>query len=245
MAAGRRMVRIRPDRDVVFVGDTHGDLDATEEVFRRYSSAEATIVFLGDTVDRGSQSRGNLARILTAVCTDPERTVLLMGNHEAWGIARFSPADFWEGLSPAEKDEAARLLCLLPWAAWHPAGVLALHGALPDVPRLEEIDGILPGSAAWRDITWGDWRGTVSSLPRPEDTGRPAYGPDTFDLRSRRLGVSVLVRSHQPDAPTYLFDDRCLTVFTSHAYGDGRRCVAVLPRGVPARTARDLILAEV
>ncbi len=239
------MVQIRPDRDAVFVGDTHGDLDATEEVFRRYASREATIVFLGDTVDRGPRSRENLARILTAVCADPERTLLLMGNHEAWGIARFSPADFWEGLSPAEEDDAARMLGLLPWSAWHPAGVLALHGALPDVPRLEEIALVRPGSPAWRDVTWGDWCETVPASPRSGNTGRPAYGPDTFDLRSRRLGVSVLVRSHQPDAPTYLFDDRCLTLFTSRAYGNGRRCVAVLPRGMPARTARDLILAEI
>jgi hypothetical protein len=60
-----------------------------------------------------------------------------------------------------------------------------------------------------------------------------------------QLGARVLVRSHQPFAPTYLFDDRCLTLFTSSAYGDGRRRVAVLHPERDVRTARDLDLIEI
>ena len=241
----RRLVRLRPERETVFVGDTHGDLDATEEILARYSSPNEAIVFLGDAVDRGPQSRRNLARILAAVSADPERTSLLMGNHEAWGIARFSPADFWEALSPDEEAAVGRVLQLLPFAAWHPAGVLALHGALPDVPRLEDLEDIRLGSQAWRDITWGDWLDAPHAEGRAATTRRPAYGAEAFAQRAERLGVRVLVRSHQPDAPTYLFGDRCLTLFTSRAYGDGRRRVALLPGSARVVTARDLALAEV
>lgn len=245
LLAQRRLARLDPKRETVFVGDTHGDLDATEEVLARYSGPDVAIVFLGDTVDRGPQSRENLALVLAAVAANPERTVLLMGNHEAWDVARFSPADFWEGLPPNEETAVARVLRLLPLAAWHPAGVLALHGALPDVARLEDIDAVELGSPAWRDITWGDWRDTLRVEGRAGSSGRPAYGAEVFRERSRRLGVRVLVRSHQPDAPTYLFEDECLTLFTSRVYGDGRRRVAVLPRNPNVETARDFALAEV
>lgn len=245
LLARQRLVQLGPERETVFVGDTHGDLEATEEVLARYSGPDVAVVFLGDTVDRGPQSRENLARVLAAVAADPERTTLLMGNHEAWGVARFSPADFWEGLPPDEEAAVARVLRLLPLAAWHPAGVLALHGALPDLLQRENIDAVELGSPAWRDITWGDWRNTVRVDGRAGTTGRPSYGADVFRERAQRLGVRVLVRSHQPDAPTYLFKDRCLTLFTSRAYGDGRRYVAVLPRNPEVETARDLALAEV
>ncbi|MEN6369178.1 MAG: metallophosphoesterase family protein [Thermotogota bacterium] len=245
LLAQRRLIRLDPKRETVFVGDTHGDLDATEEVLARYSSPDAAIVFLGDVVDRGPQSRENLARILAAVAADSERTILLMGNHEAWDIARFSPADFWDSLPSDEEPTVARVLRSLPLAAWHPAGVLALHGALPDLRSLESINAVDLGSPAWRDITWGDWRDVVRVDGRAGFTGRPTYGADVFRERSRHLGVRVLVRSHQPDAPTYLFGDRCLTLFTSSAYGDGRRHVAVLSWNVQVGTARDLALAEV
>jgi hypothetical protein len=35
-----------------------------------------------------------------------------------------------------------------------------------------------------------------------------------------RLGKCVLIRSHQPDAPPTMYGKRCLTIFTSSAYGN-------------------------
>jgi len=33
-----------------------------------------------------------------------------------------------------------------------------------------------------------------------------------------RLGKNVLIRSHQPHAPSIMYGGRCLTIFTSSAY---------------------------
>jgi hypothetical protein len=41
---------------VIFVGDTHGDLEATEKIIHKYLKSENKLVFLGDYVDRGSAS---------------------------------------------------------------------------------------------------------------------------------------------------------------------------------------------
>ena len=167
-----------------------------------------------------------------------------MGNHEAWTVAAFSPADFWEGLDPDRIDRLGSALNRLPYAVWHPAGVIATHGALPDVRSLDEFESIALGSEPWRAITWGDWAASRGG-GLPAFGGRPAFDRDAFDRRTARLGARVLVRSHQPFAPTYLFDDRCLTLFTSSAYGDGRRRVAVLHPERIVRTARDLDLIEI
>jgi hypothetical protein len=168
-----------------------------------------------------------------------------MGNHEAWRVAPFSPADFWEGLTDVEAATISEMLADLPLAAWHPTGLLAVHGALPDLPSLDAIDMIELGSEAWRAITWGDWEESRGGGLPSAGWGRPSFDRDQFERRRSRLGARVLVRSHQPLAPTFLFDDRCLTLFTSCAYGDGARRVAVLRPREQIGTARDLELIDI
>jgi hypothetical protein len=242
LGAEGRLVRLAAGPRTVFVGDIHGDLDAVERVFSHVRLPGTVLVFLGDVVDRGPASRECLERILTEKLEHPQSVHLLMGNHEAWGAARFRPADFWESLSAAESAALALDLLKLPLAAWHPSGLLAVHGALPNLDALSEVSTISVGSPAWRDITWGDWSDRLH--PTQTVASRPIYGPREFSARSARLGVSLLVRSHQPDAPSYLFGDRCLTLFTSDAYG-GQRRVAVLSPDRPVTTARDLALVEI
>ncbi len=239
-----RLIRLPSQRTTVFVGDTHGDREATEEVLRRYFDDQHVLVFLGDYVDRGPDSPGNLLLLMRAKISHPERIFLLMGNHEAWAVAPFTPADFWRSLGPKEEKILAETLALLPLAAFHPAGVLAVHGALPDVDDLEEIDRVTLGSANWRKMTWGDWVNGPGYCLDPGFFGRPAYGADYFFEVMGRLGLRALVRAHQPDAPLFLYGGHCLTLFTSHAYGPGPRRVAILRPGQTVRSAQDLEIRE-
>jgi len=239
-----RLVRLPKDEPIVFVGDTHGDREATEQVLERFPPSEHVLVFLGDYVDRGPDSEGNLMLLLQTKLNHPGRIHLLMGNHEGWLVAPFSPADFWESLPPGERQEVAEALARLPFAAWHPAGVLGLHGALPDVDEIGEIEQVQLGSSQWRKITWGDWEDAPGYVIG-DWFGRPTFGRDFFEEIGERLGLKALVRSHQPHAPLYLFDHRCLTIFTTHAYGGGDRRVAVLPPGRTVTDARDLELVDI
>jgi hypothetical protein len=241
--ADERLIELPDDRPIVYIGDTHGDVDATKRVFSRFSPPAYVLVFLGDAVDRGPDSEANLDLIVAAKVAHPEAVHLLMGNHEAWSIAPFAPADFWHRLPAAAADAIATVLARLPYAAWHPSAVLAVHGALPDIGARSEIARLPTGSPAWRAITWGDWIPPEGShVPLP---GRPVFDQDAFEARARKLGVRVLVRSHQPSAPTFLYDDRCLTLFTSSAYGDGGRRVAVQRPGQTINSARDLELIDI
>jgi len=240
-----RLIRLPGDQTIVFVGDTHGDREATESVLARFLLPGHVIVFLGDYVDRGPDSAGNLALLLQMKLSQPDRLFLLMGNHEAWAVSPFSPADFWEGPGPQSDPAYAETLSLLPFAAYHPRHILAVHGALPDVTTTEEIQDMRLGSGNWRKVTWGDWADAPGYVLDPGSFGRPTFGRDYFQEISSRLGLRALVRSHQPLVPAYLFADRCLTLFTSRVYGGSERRVAVLRPDRPVRSARDLELVSV
>jgi hypothetical protein len=237
-----RLVCLPDDRPIVYVGDIHGDREAVDAVLSQYSVPEYRVVFLGDIVDRGPHSLESLMAVVRAKHDSPDDIHVLMGNHEARAVAEFSPSSFWDELPQEALRHVANSLLHLPLAAWHPAGILALHGALPDVASLEKLDSIELGSPAWRAITWGDWAATErEAAPFLE---RPVFGPQTFRERSAQLGVTILVRSHQPSAPLSLFEDRCLTLFSSTAYG-GARHVAVLRTDRKVDTTRDLELIPI
>ena len=204
---------------LIFVGDTHGDLEATEKIIRRYLKSDNTLVFLGDYVDRGPASLENINFLLGQKIERPDSIYLLMGNHESYSVAGFHPADFWEGLDTELRQRYSEVLSKLPLAVSTQSGIIALHGALPDVSGLEDIRSIELGSAEWRQITWGDWQEREGkSLGIDPYTGRPQFGQGWFEEIMSRLGKNVLIRSHQPDAPSTMYSKRCLTIFTSSAY---------------------------
>jgi len=236
--AQSRLIELASDRTMVFIGDIHGDRDAVEQLFDRFHPGNEVLVFLGDILDRGPDSLGSLLRILQRQIEAPEDTVLLMGNHEAWAAKQFQPAGFWLDLDPQDARVIADGLQYLPYAAWHPLGVFAAHGALPNLPALQHIREVALGSEAWRALTWGDW--AEASDVKPLAASRPLFSGQDFMKRAAQLGIQVMVRSHQPAAPAYLFEDRCLTLFTTTAYGDGERKIARLTPSQAVHSARDL-----
>lgn len=243
-----KLIKLEASGKALFVGDTHGDFEATKIIFEKFSPEEIKFVFLGDYVDRGPASRENITYLLLQKLKNPEKIFLLMGNHEGRKILRFSPADFWDSLDPELEELYGRVLSKLPLVATAPNGIIALHGALPDVPNLEEINNIAPGSEQWQQVTWGDWRESPGfSLGIDPFTGRPRFGRDYFEEIMRRFGKNVLIRSHQPDAAGTMFDDRCLTLFTSIAYYfiAPVRTIAIADLGKEVRTVADLQIIQI
>ena len=239
-----RLVRLPEEDPIVYVGDIHGDLDAVDTVFSRYPSTHHILVFLGDIVDRGAHSVAALARITEEKLRAPSRIHLLMGNHEAHSICHFRPADFWDSLHKDQSERLSHHLEKLPLAAWHPAGILATHGGIPDLRSLDLFDDITLGDDAWRAITWGDWVDKEAQVSS-KSAKRPSFGPTAFAMRTAQLGASIHIRSHQPTCPLYSFSDRCLTLFTASEYGDGRRRIALLPPSRSIGSARDLEVIEI
>jgi hypothetical protein len=88
---------------VIFVGDTHGDFEATEKMIHKHLKPGNKLVFLGDYVDRGPASMENINFLLQQKIEYPDSLFLLMGNHEGYTVVSFHPADFRGGLDAGLK----------------------------------------------------------------------------------------------------------------------------------------------
>jgi len=222
----KRLVRLPKKGRAVLVGDTHGDYQASRLVIKNYLRRNTCVVFLGDYVDRGPDSRENIDYLLK-LREKHENLVLLLGNHEGFPVVECSPCDFWDELntSPETTSFYAEVFSKLPLVAIG-NGFLAVHGGLPDVSRLKQIEEIQPGDEQWVRITWGDFKDKPGDY-LGEFCGRPRFGKDYFERIMKSFHLNVLVRSHDPVAPERMYDDRCLTIFTSSAYGRDRKIALV------------------
>lgn len=86
-AAKRVHYAVPPGQRIYAVGDIHGRLDLLEALLaliegdaRHRGPTETLMVFLGDLVDRGPDSRGVVERLMNYARETPSR--FLMGNHE-------------------------------------------------------------------------------------------------------------------------------------------------------------------
>ena len=71
----------------IAIGDIHGNLAALNDLLGQLAArldACDTVVFLGDYIDRGPDSRGCIDRILEFRSVVPGDVITLLGNHEDW-----------------------------------------------------------------------------------------------------------------------------------------------------------------
>jgi len=238
-----RLIHLPPQGKVVFVGDTHGDLDASQQVIQRYLKKPYRIVFLGDYVDRGNYSKENIQYLLGLKLEHPEEIFLLTGNHEGFMVKEFYPANFWSSISAGERKKCDILFSRFPFVATAQNGILALHGALPDLKSLEEINQIELGNENWDRIVWGDF--VENEMDFLSDLwGRPQFGRPYFERLMERYQKQVLVRSHQPHAPITMFNKRCITIFTSHAYLP-TRTIIIADMEKEIRSTEDMVLERI
>jgi hypothetical protein len=158
-------------------------------------------------------------------------------------VKEFYPANFWTSLSFEEREEYGHLFSKLPIAATTQNGILGLHGALPDLKTLEDMDQVELGDEHWDRVVWGDF--VESGTDYAGDLwGRPQFGREYFNRMMERYQKEVLVRSHQPNAPFIMFNKRCITIFTSNVYLP-IRTIAIADLEKEIRTSDDVVLERI
>ncbi len=213
-----KLIELPASGQTIFVGDTHGDFETTKIAVKRYLGDGRRLVFLGDYVDRGRNSEANINYLLCLKVAYPANLFLLQGNHEGYGVLQYYPADFWEAIDEELREVYEKVLLKLPLVV-STGNIIGLHGALPDIKTLSDMNRIQMGSEEWKQVTWGDWQEIDGDHLRVDrSTGRPQFGRRYFNRLMKQFGKNVLIRSHQPGVPQVMYDNRCLTIFTSHAY---------------------------
>ena len=254
-----QLIELKNNMRTVFVGDTHGDLEASRKVIENYPLAKNRIIFLGDYVDRGPDSKGNIDYLLKTKKEYPENLILLLGNHDYNEYIPCWPSDFWNSLGEREKGHYGALFSEFPLAV-SIDGIIALHGALPAIEKISEINKISKIEDKFdyfssfkekneiydniESILWGDFSEGGGYKLSELWEGRVKFGRDHFDKVMRMLGKNVLIRGHQSKAPEQIYDSRCLTLFTSCAYPRPRR-IAVLEKGKSAKSLKDMEIKDI
>ncbi|MCY0883908.1 MAG: metallophosphoesterase, partial [Acidianus infernus] len=135
-----------PEKDrVAFIGDTHGALDVTEKVFRELYDKVDVLIFLGDYVDRGLQGIENLKLILRKMLENPEKVIVLRGNHESPLTNEFYgfKGEVLEKMGDYYED-FVNMFSVMPYAATI-NGYFCVHGGI--ARNLEDIKQIVKSDA--------------------------------------------------------------------------------------------------
>lgn len=120
--------------DTIAIGDIHGNLRALESLLEKVLPTldrDDVVVFLGDYIDRGPNSRGCVERILQLKEDTPARVITLLGNHEDWLLR--SLAD------PHQHSWILNLESFATIESYSPEAASALRAKLGEIgPRIVE-----------------------------------------------------------------------------------------------------------
>jgi len=211
------LIRISPRavKNVVVVGDLHGDMESLVHILKDIEDLNADrIVFLGDYGDRGSESVEVYYLLLKLKASEGKgkkrvkKIIMLRGNHEGPPDMPVMPHDlpflFTAKYGERGKEAYEKLKELwgyLPYAVLVEGRYLMLHGGLPvNVDSIEDIafaHDSHPASSNFEEILWSDPVEGKGDFPSTRGAGR-MFGEDVTERGLRALGVKALIRSHEP-----------------------------------------------
>jgi diadenosine tetraphosphatase ApaH/serine/threonine PP2A family protein phosphatase len=216
--------------DFSVVGDLHGDLHSLLRVFNSEGYPPSRrFVFLGDYVDRGSQSLEVMTLLLSLKVLFPNDIYLLRGNHEC-SLLTATNGFKDECSAKAGLDIYQAFLELfthLPVAAVLNDQIFCVHGGFSlnlksrsDLYELEKPGNDLT-SGTIGEMLWSDFADYVEYTEESERGCGFVYGhAATADFLSN-CGFLQIIRSHEfangadwPFGP----DGGCLTVFSACDY---------------------------
>ena len=222
-----RLIKL-PTSPLVFVGDTHGDWEATQSILDQFWRSTTVFVFLGDYVDRGSNQIENLNLLYELKRRYPKRLVLLRGNHESPKVNR--QYGFFDAVQRTFSELAEQYWATfahLPLAAVSPRlRIFAVHGGIPE--QLKSIDEIneLPREVEIEhpvifQLLWNDPQEALKGFVPSFRGGRARnFGQDVAIDFMTRNNLDLIVRAHEvfPHGFHEFFDGRVMSLFSCHSY---------------------------
>jgi protein phosphatase len=227
-----------PTGPLLFVGDTHGDWDATRALLTRSWDSDTAFVFLGDYVDRGLQQVENINLLYELKCQAPKRLVLLRGNHETESVNRnYGFYDEVQEKLGNLNDAYSYSFAELPLAAVSARhGIFAVHGGLAEsLSRVGDIKRaprtVEPDDPMTFQLLWNDPRDTMEGFARNvRGGGSKVFGRDVTERFLARNKLRLVVRGHEVFEHGYheYHGGLILSLFSCRSYGqpiDGKALV--------------------
>jgi len=257
------LVEICDLENLVVVGDLHGDSKSLFRILSEInyeqllSSPLNKLVFLGDYVDRGSDSVGVMYSVCHLKGAYPDSVVLMKGNHEAPAELPFSshdlPYEIEKRFGNRGNEVYRKLLSmfrLLTLATVVRQDLLLVHGGPPTEDAARESIATAQEnhvtSRVLEELLWNDPR-QVDAEPGWENSRR-GYGRHFGSSVTRKVlqafGVKAIMRGHEPCQGFRLdHSDTVMTLFScTEAYPRFKAAYLMLDAGQlgSINNARDL-----
>jgi protein phosphatase len=258
------LVEIRDLENLVIISDLHGDSKSlfqilSEIYYERFLSNPLNkLVFLGDYVDRGSDSVGVMYSVCHLKGAYPGSVVLMRGNHEAPAEFSFSshdlPYEIKKRFGSSGKEVYRKLLSmfrLLTLATVVRQDLLLVHGGPPTEDAAPESIAAAQEnhvkSRVLEELLWNDPR-QVDAEPGWENSRRGIgrhFGSSVSRKALQDFGAKAIVRGHEPCLGFRLdHGDIVMTLFScKEAYPRFRAAYLMLDAGQlgSINNARDLL----
>ncbi len=217
-------------RNVLFVGDLHGDLEALKSVIRIFHESNLSMVFLGDYVDRGPAQVETVNLVFALALAYPGRVTVLRGNHESHDVA--SKYGFRADVRSKHSSDLFEFYCgtfsTLPLGAISKNGIFACHGGVPrGVDSLEQLQSIdrhfidFPNVIA-SQLVWNDPKEAEYTFQKSLRGGRFLwFGVFAFNRFMEDLDLRLFFRAHEvfKEGIKTFFDGRLVSVFSAANHG--------------------------
>lgn len=150
-----------------------------------------TVIFLGDYIDRGSESLDVLEKVFSLKIAEPDKIILLRGNHELKETNRFEK--LFEDLEYDEDPFTSinNVFDEMPVSAVISDKVFCVHAGIPGPVKLSEITKKGAYPFVWNDPSEIDGIGESS-----RGLGMRTFGEDVFDEFLWVNGLERMVRGH-------------------------------------------------
>ncbi|MGI0018560.1 MAG: metallophosphoesterase family protein [Nitrosotalea sp.] len=201
--------------NLVIIGDIHGDLESFYKILDKIdfeiflANKNNKIIFLGDYIDRGSNSIAVLYTICMLKQTYPDSIILMRGNHEAAEEFPFQSHDLPQKIKEYFRTDKMYSLVssffrLLTVMVLIEDRLLLVHGGLPAHVNEPVKEMCFPTSKnntllLLEDMLWNDPRMLED---KKWETSRRPYGKHFGSTITQKwleiTHTKVLVRGHEP-----------------------------------------------
>jgi protein phosphatase len=226
-----KLVTLPSQTCAVIIGDIHGDFNTLNRILQktRWQQLEQEkkpfLIFLGDYIDRGPQQLKVVEKVFGMLIKNPEKVILLRGNHEGPPDLSVSPHDFPYHLRKrygGNWSDAYRLyqeiFSNLYTSTLIEERVLLMHGGIPT--QAASIDEIAyahqthPEKSTLSEILWND-PSTKSGVHYSYRGIGKMFGSDVSKRFLENIGVPFLIRGHECfDQGYHWNNDHTLTLFS-------------------------------
>lgn len=221
------------DKDIVIVGDLHSDINTLKKILKKYRGNDNILVFLGDYIDR-PKNPGDSIKLINLITNiklkNPENVVLLRGNHEferiniKYGfysdcLKFYGNSKLWYNWNEVFAE--------MPLAVLINNNILVLHGSIPNIKNLNEINNIPKGLQLEQNplldqIMWGDYFSNIKGIKESDRGVKEVFvsGEQEFNNLIKKLNIKLLIRGHQPEVKGTMFGNKCITLITCEKYAN-------------------------